>query len=89
MFYSVFMIECNSFVCACTSKTCLPYIRVTNSVGYRRLHAVYYRLFVYMFAGRVCDERPGRYVNCDPWFVNCHVALRNIPNTDRRTVERY
>jgi len=53
MFYSVFMIECNSFVCACTSKTCLAYIHVTNSIGYSRLHAVYYRLFVYIFYSQV------------------------------------
>jgi len=66
-FYNVFMIECNSFVCACNSKTCLTCI--TSSIGYRRLHTVYYRLFVYMFADRVCDERPGRYVNRDRYSV--------------------
>jgi len=85
----LFMINVTNFVCACNFKTCLTYIHVTNSVGYRRLHAVYYRLFVYMFEGRVCDERPGRYVNCEPQSVNCHVAPRNLPNSDRRTVERY
>jgi len=82
------MINITHFVCACNFIMCLTYIHVPNSVGYTRcMQCTTVCLCICLQVESVMKDRG--VMSTANQSVNCHVASRNLPNTDRRTVERY